>query len=162
MVVGFDLDEVIAPLPFGLKQLSLSKRGENFLFNLQKNFALQRLYNFLFRRANVEIKYLMEMLKRRHHRIVIISASFEGYKPLINLWLRKNNILVDEVYFRRGRESVVEFKKKILYEKNCFFYLEDNPRIVEEINNHFNYKRVYLYKEETALFLERILTFSKI
>ncbi len=153
MIVGFDLDGVISLLPFGFKQIYVEGKGEKIFAFLQRFKSLQKLYNFVCRKPNSEVCEAMNILKREGHRILIISAAPEWNREEISKWLDKNRIYADELYLKPAGISSSEFKNKILYQKNCLFYLEDKIEIAKEIN-FLGPKRAYLYPEEYDSFLK--------
>lgn len=150
MKIGFDLDGVVSPLSIVVRQVYAKNNGEKLLWRAQKmSSVLQRVYNLFFRRVNKNVCSLMKLLKTKGDTIVIVSACAGTNRQFLSKWLEKNKIPVDELYLRDFlSESAAEFKKRILEQIDCFFYLEDKEEIVEEINLNSKRARAFLYKQE--------------
>jgi len=141
MRIGFDLDGVICKMPFGFKQIYLNSRGEKFLAFLQKSKFLQRLYNFIFRKVDQQIKNLIDILKTRGDEIIIITACLEKNNEVIR-WLKRKKIYFDKIYFRKSlKESSAEYKKRVIGYA-CDIYLEDK----EEVKRRIGSEKIYLYR----------------
>lgn len=155
---GFDLDGVISLLPFSKKQAKLTCRNEWFFWQFQKFKLLQKLYNFFLRRPNPEIKKVMNQLKERGFRVIIISASNEIYRVELERWLKTHGFHFDKLYLKFFPESCLDYKKRIV-PFFCRCYLDDKKEIVDAINLDINNNgqcRAYLYQGQTK---EEIFSF---
>lgn len=145
---GFDLDGVISLLPFNKKQVMTTCRNERFFWQFQRFKFLQKLYNFFLRKPNPEIKEIMNQLKEKGFRVIIISASNEIYREELERWLRKRGFLFDELYLKFFPESCLDYKKRIV-PLFCRYYLDDKKEIVDYINKETdkNKCQVFLYQK---------------
>jgi len=147
MVFGADLDGVISLLPFNLRQAKLNPANEINLYRLQESRILQRSFNFLIRKPNPEIKKLMDELRKKGIRLVIISASSVSYREELELWLKSNDFYVDNLILKESfKEDGVAYKARVVPDV-CNFYIDDKEEIVRAINNAGNGKcRAILYQ----------------
>jgi len=151
VTVGFDLDGVISLLPFNWKQAILTRNNEKVFWFLQRSRFLQRIYNCLIRRPNREIKALMEELKEKGIRVVIVSASNLDYREELESWLMKNGFYYFGALILKERfeENCQDYKERTV-PISCDYYLDDKKEIVERINDSHNGRcRAILYRGQT-------------
>ena len=151
ITVGFDLDGVVSLLPFNWKQAMLTRNNEKVFWFLQRSWLLQRIYNFLIRKPNPEIKALMEELKEKGIRMVIVSASNEDYRKELEIWLIENRFCYFEALILKERfeEDCQDYKARTV-PIFCDYYLDDKKEIVQRINDSNNGRcRAILYRGQT-------------
>ncbi|MDP3052884.1 MAG: hypothetical protein Q8N22_02945 [bacterium] len=147
VVFGTDLDGVVSLLPFNLKPAKLNSANERSLYRLQESWIMQRGFNFLIRKPNLEIKNLMDELRLKGIRLVIISASNVSYREELKIWLKFHNFSVDDLILKESfYEEGVDYKARVV-PGICNFYIDDKEEIVRAINNASNGKcRAILYQ----------------
>lgn len=129
MTIGFDLDGVISSPRFKYE-------NEKLLWFLQGFRFLQKIYNFLIRKPNLEIKKLMENLREKGIKLIIISASNANYREELERWLIGNEFYHFETLILKEsfKENCMDYKKRIV-PANCDFYLDDKEKMVQFIND---------------------------
>lgn len=144
---GSDCDGVASLLPFNLRQANLNPASEKNLFILQKYRILQRVFNFLVRKPNPEIRNLMDELRLRGIGSVIISASNVEYREELEIWLKFHRFPVDDLILKENfDEESVDYKARVVPDI-CDFYIDDKEEIVRAINSASNGKcRAILYQ----------------
>lgn len=131
MVIGFDVDGVIARAPLGLdKSARYGMRGWNFLLSTPLG---KFLYNHL-RRVDDEMREIICRLENGGHRIVIATYVFEKYRCLAEGWLRHNGIIFDKLVLAKNKESALEFKARAILEEKCDYFIEDHFALAQAIS----------------------------
>lgn len=134
MRTTFDFDGVIAK-DFRLSQSPLIERLVNrYLLATSVGKIL-----YLCRPANQKTLQWIKKRKERGEKIVVVSATRENHRPLVEKLLARYNLHIDQLLLR-NEEAVVDFKIKVLMEYGCRFYVEDNPKIVEDLVTRFGVK----------------------
>lgn len=142
MIIGFDVDGVIARAPLGLdKSLRYCMRGWNFL--LSTPFG-KFLYNHL-RRVDDEMREIICRLENNGHKIVIATYIFERYRGLAEGWLRNNGIIFDKLVLAKNNESAAELKVRAILEEKCDYFVEDHLALVQAISQKVSGARVIHY-----------------
>ncbi len=129
-VIGFDLDGVVfsPPVPFYelIKDIDL-----NFLVKkLKKKDVFKKLF-YGGIKVNGQIKELLENLRERGYKIVIISGHPEECKTELITCLNKHKIFFHDMHLCPDGDSHKEFKLEKIKETNCSFYIEDRWDIVD-------------------------------
>lgn len=124
MIVGFDLDGVVATNPWRY----ISRRSV-----VGKCIAIISVFfYYILRKPNKPIVDLLREYNKRGHRIVFISGIWGVAQPIILLWLKWHHIPFDKIVLR-WKKSCKEFKvSQILFHK-CEMYVEDDPEIASFI-----------------------------
>lgn len=148
MIIGFDVDGVIAKAPFGLhKLLRYRKREWNFLLATPLG---KILYNYL-RRADSGMKEIICQLHDGGHRIVIATYALERYRSLVEAWLEKNKIPFNELILAKRGESASEFKVRAVLQKKCDYFVEDQLALVQAISRKATGVKVIHYVKKKDL-----------
>ena len=87
----FDLDGVIRILPLNLKEIELNRKNEKLFWHLQRFWFLQRTYNFLIRKPNLEIiAFMGEPERRKESGSSLVSATQEHHRKELNDLVSRN------------------------------------------------------------------------
>lgn len=159
MVIGIDIDNTIQDcesflneygVPYFKKDRDLTKYFDTDCFDVHKyewlgfwskHISLYNLEGKCFEGAAEKISYW----KKLGHKIVIITArgneffNIDPEKEMkeTKIWLKKNNIEYDDIYF-------VKEKGKIVRELGVGIMLEDSVRQIENIRNWSPSTRIYM------------------
>ncbi len=127
MIVGFDVDGVIAKAPLRLDKLLryYSKWWNKLLLNPVGKFLYKKL-----RRVDKYAKDAICELHDTGHQIVIITYAFAGNKEVIKEWLTKHEVPFDKIIVAKEKESPLEFKIRAVKEEKCDYYIEDQYELV--------------------------------
>lgn len=148
MIIGFDVDGVIAKAPLGL---------HNFLRKFQKiwNIILgSPLGALAYRHLRFPDKDVRELICRLYssgHQIVIVTYALrDGQKKAIE-WLKKNGVPFNVSVAPMEDESPLEFKSRAVIEKNCNFFVEDQLLLAQGIAEKAPGVRVIYYRNKEDL-----------
>jgi hypothetical protein len=137
-VIAFDLDGVIIQDPLGVTRSGILGTFLNIWF-LKTKFVKQW---YLKRAINSKIAKIAQNRKRRGEKIVIISATLEKHRPLVESWLSLHHFPYDLLYLRPEKEELARFKLCVLSKLGPSLYLEDHQGIVKRIKASFSSVRV--------------------
>ena len=136
-IIIFDLDGTIALID-KRREFSLKPNGRldwDVFFN-PKNIDLDK--------PNLPVIKTLKALKNSGYKIVILSGRLETTKKATLNWLKKNNVVFDDLKMRKNSLegkyiSDVELKKCWLEEiglENIQFVFDDRNKLVEMWRNH--------------------------
>ncbi len=148
MIIGFDVDGVIAKAPLGLHNLLREcQKGWNLLLKTPLGTLVYRKLRF----ADEEVKELMRQLHSRGHPIVIISYALGDGSKKAKEWLVENEVSFNQIAVPKKGESPLEFKARAILEYHCDFYVEDQLTLVEGILKKIPGVRVIHYRNKEDL-----------
>jgi len=148
VIIGFDVDGVIARAPMGLHNLLRKFQG---LWNIILKSPIGALVYRHFRFPDKDVKDLICGLHSKGHGIVIITYALgDGQKKAIE-WLKENGVPFDKAVAPKEGESPLEFKARAILEYRCDFYMEDQLTLVEEILKKNPGVRVIHYRNKEDL-----------
>lgn len=130
MIVGFDVDGVIAKAPLGLHRLlGNSPRGWNILLKTPLGTLVYRRLRFV----NKDIKELICDLHSEGHKIVIVTYALNDGQRKATEWLKKQGVPFDKIIAPKEKEDPLGFKIRAISEEGCDFYVEDQLSLVRGI-----------------------------
>lgn len=148
MIIGFDVDGVIAKTPLGSgRLLRYWVREWNFLLSTPLG---KFLYNN-FRRVDEKNREIICRLQNNSHSIIIATYVFEKYRSLAEGWLKKNGVPFDRLVLAKKEESTFEFKVRAALEEKCDYFVEDHPALVRAISQKVPGARVIHYAKKEDL-----------
>jgi len=126
MIIGLDIDGVIAPDPW-LKY----KKGSFKKFRVFGEISriIYVLFYYLIRSPFPETKKLIRGYKRRGYKIIIISGVWGIGKPMIWLWFKLHRIPFDKLILK-WKGSVWEFKAKAVLLNQCEMFVDDRLDVI--------------------------------
>ena len=152
-IYGFDIDGVIAKIPFGRKL-------GNFIwpiFVFLSKFRIVRvIYDNFFRRPNWEIIRVIQYLKGKGFPVYIVSGNPEYYRKELENWLKKYDIFYEKLYLWPGKTDMLSWKRDKICELGICYYIDDLAEVIEPITskgvNALQYKNQKA--EEIIFFLD--------
>ena len=149
-VVAYDLDGVLMPLLRRYKPYIQYSGPE------RKRYEKVRLWQY----AN-DVK----LLTPSEPEFYIISSRQEKYRPVTEMWLKKNNIFAKEVILMDNSltfNHILEHKLKYLIEKKIEKYYEDDPKLIKRLNKKIpNLEIVYLERNSQTVRIEQDITIEE-
>jgi len=132
-IITLDLDGVIIEDPLGLTRNPLLGSILNTYFlgtKLGKRWYLKR-------KVNSRVAKIVQNRKNRGEKVIIISATFEKHRLLVESWLAFHSFPYDLLCLRQEKEELISFKLRALSKFQPSIYLEDNLAIVKKIMTSF-------------------------
>lgn len=111
------------------------------------------------RKANPDVVWLINQLRRKGHWVVLVSAFPEIFREEAKTWLLKNRIPYNALHLWKRNGSIEEFKLRVIQVENLDYYLDDRLKIIrflKEKENFFNCQIIH-YRGQSALELEKML-----
>lgn|GEM_PF-2673278 len=143
MIIGFDVDGVIATAPLGLHNLLRKFQG---LWNVILKSPMGALVYRHFRFPDKDVKNLICSLHSKGHTIIIITYALgDGQKKAVE-WLKKNGVPFDKATAPKRGEKPLEFKCRAVAEENCDFFIEDQDILAQGISEKLQRVQVIHYR----------------
>lgn len=126
MIIGFDIDGVIAPNPW------LESSSEKVLGIAKVARLIKVSIRYLTRKPVPERVEWLKGYRKYGYRIVIISGIWEIVRPMIWLWLKFYHIPFDKLVLRK-KDEVSKFKAKAIEKHKCEMFVEDQKDLMRKI-----------------------------
>lgn len=112
------------------------------------------LYNHL-RCADEGVREILCRLHDSGHKIVIATYVFENHSRLVEKWLKKKGIPLDELILAKKEESASQFKVRAVLQGKCDYFIEDHGILVKAILQKASGVKVihYIKKEDLEVLL---------
>jgi uncharacterized HAD superfamily protein len=152
-VYGFDIDGVISNIAWFVPSRIL-QIVFHFIFEVK---FFWKLYNQYFRKVNGKIYRVMAEVKKRGHKIIIVSGNPEWRRPEIEEWLERKNVPYDKLFLApAGTTNVAGWKRDTLEKENCLYFLDDVVDVVACINRAEKCRAIW-YQRQLAKEILKIL-----
>jgi hypothetical protein len=164
--VGLDFDGVVAYNPFRVIRAPITtfkrkvlkiKRLKFFLPKYGWQIFLWRILHesSVFPADGVEL--LKKMVAKREIEVYLITARYDCLNQNLDKWLNKYNLkkLFKSVIVNINNEQPHEFKRRIITEKKCNFFVEDNLDIVEFLDRNCTVPVCWIYNLVDKAFFKR-------
>jgi uncharacterized HAD superfamily protein len=146
LIIGFDVDGVIAKAPLGLHiLLKIQQKGWNKLLATDLGKIIYQKLRF----ADKDIVELTKQLRVRGHSPVIITYAADGEE--IKKWATKEEVPFDRIFTPKPSENQIDFKIRAILEAKCDFFVEDQPNLAKSIAARLLRTRVILYRRKENL-----------
>lgn len=131
MIVGFDLDGIVAPNPWARYNRS-SRKGI-----IGKCVAIISIFCcYVLRKPHEPIVNLLKEYDERGHRIIFISGIWGVARPIVLMWLKWHHIPFYKIVLR-WKGSCKEFKTRYIFSTGCEMYVEDDSEIAGFIKERY-------------------------
>lgn len=148
MIVGFDVDGVIARAPLNLDRLlRYFARG----WNLMLSTPLGKFLYNNFRYVDKGTRQILCQLQESGHEIIIATYVFEKHRNLVERWLKNNGIPFNKLTLAEKEESASEFKVRAVLEESCDYFVDDNISLARAISQKVPGVRVIHYSDKEDL-----------
>lgn len=164
--MGLDFDGVVAYNPFRIirapittfkRKVLLDKRLKFFIPKNEWQIFLWKLLHesSVFPAEGTEL--LKEMVKNKEIEVYLITARYKCLNQNLDKWLVKHDLkrLFTQIYANINDEQPHEFKKRIITEKRCDFYVEDNLDIVSFLDRNSTIPVLWIFNIIDRRFFKR-------
>ncbi len=148
MIVGFDVDGVIAKAPLRLDKLLRGGEGE---WNRLLSTSLGRFLYANLRFVDKGTREVLCQLQAYGQLIIIATYAFEKHRGEVEKWLKRKEVPFDKLILAREMESSLEFKVRAILEQKCDYFVEDQPTLARNISLAVPAVRVICYKRKEDL-----------
>ena len=126
MIIGFDVDGIIAKAPLRVdKLLRYWGRGWNRLLSTSIGKLLYRQL----RCVDTSTKKVVCRLRAEGYQIVIATYVLEKHRGEVEGWLTKNQVPFDRLVLAKEMETSLSFKVRVIKEERCEYFVEDQDQL---------------------------------